>query len=298
MNSRFLLFYLMLLFFWGCNQPPKYVLEQQEMEDLLFDMHLLEASLKIGGYRYGSPREQQFFYGELLDKYGLSKATYDSCLSWYTRHPRYFERICENVLVRLDTLSNEAQRGIFHLIDSVNAVERVDIWTLPRKYILPPDSPFRQVDFCIEDTLLTANDRYELILKQRIGKQDSSLRRHIVLYLNYLNGEVDSVYTTTHSDNLLRRYTLRLKADKPLKIKSISGYLLGRDTAIGEMNATIDSIHLIRIYNPYRQDSIRKAVGLVDTTTYPLVSIEDKKQLPTVRPKLNPNKLLLKEFEK
>jgi hypothetical protein len=51
-----------------------------------------------------------------------------------------------------------------------------------------------------------------------------------------------------------------LPALKKLKIKSISGVLLGSKIYKGKLHASLDSISLIRKYNPKLQISLRKMV--------------------------------------
>lgn len=294
-SATTLLTLLLLMCNVSCSDRPDYVLDKKQMEDCMLEMHLLEASLKVGGYRYGSPREQQFYYAELLEKYHLSKPMYDSCLSWYTRHPRDFEKIYNKVLVRIDTITAKIERGEYHIVDSLHTIIQKELWTEKRYYSFTSDSARNQLFFNIEDTLLTTGDKYKLILKHRLGALDSSLHPHIVLYVNYLNGTIDSIYTKTYNDSILRRYTLIFEARKSLKIKSISGFLLGVDVEKGQMSATLDSIHLIRSYNPYQQDSIRTRVRQIDTSTYEL---KLNKQLPVLAPpikKINPEALQLKE---
>lgn len=105
------------------------------------------------------------------------------------------------------------------------------------------------------------------------------------MYVNYWNGEVDSIYTKTKNDSVLRRYMMQFKARKKLKVKSVSGRILGTDAARGKMNATVDSISLLRKYQSFMQDSIRAEVERVDTTSTvrvkePLVPIEKKELKP------------------
>ena len=49
--------------------------------------------------------------------------------------------------------------------------------------------------------------------------------------------------------------------------------LLGYDSVKGKMNVYLDSIRLIRRYNPVKQDSIRDMVDWLDTTVIPVDTV-------------------------
>lgn len=257
---------LVILFASSCNSRPKGVLSPKEMENLMVDMHLLEGSLRASGYEYTQENKQNEYYIALFEKYNISRVEFDSCLSWYTKNPKQFERIYTNVLSRIDTLRSDVEHGKFHPVDSTIQSGLTDLWNQPIKFRFTKDSTRNNLNFEIINDQLLANDLYELSFLHRSHPADSSINPHAVMYINYLNGYIDSIYTKTKNDNILRRYTLKFRARKHLKIKSISGYLLGNDTVKGKMGAYVDSIKLIRRYNPYKQDSIRSAVFKLDST--------------------------------
>lgn len=263
----------------SCSRKPKAVLNQKEMENLLLDMHILEGSIRASDMDYGHEEEKAAYYKALFNKYGISKEEFDSCLSWYTKHPKQFERIYANVITRLDLLRQDVEKGKYHPVDSMAMSGSENLWNLPVKYIFTKDSARNKLHFEIENPDLLANDMYELSFLHRVAPSDSSLNQHVVMYVNYLNGYVDSIFSKTNNDSTLRRYTLKFKARKNLKIKSLSGYILGNDSSAGKMDAFIDSIKLIRRYNPYRQDSIRTAIMKLDSTVVDTTSVLPKDTL-------------------
>ena len=257
---------LMSVFVASCDSRRSAgVLSSKEMENLLVEIHILEGSLRASGNYYGSGEESLQYYAALFEKYGISQADFDSSLVWYTKHPKKFERIYVNVVSRIDTLSSEINKGKYHPIDSSAFTGETNLWTKATKYVLTKDSARTKLDFRIENVELLPNDFYKLSFRHRVAPSDSSRNPHAVMYVNYSGDVTDSIYTRTHNDSVLRRYTLVFKARKNLKIKSLSGFILGNDSSAGKMNATVDSIQLIRKYNPFKQDSIRAAVLRNDT---------------------------------
>jgi len=245
----------------ACNNRPKGVLNQSEMTDVLTDLHKLDGSLSTKGYGYILDSTNSNYYNSVLEKRDVTKAEFDSSLVWYTKNPKKFEKIYANVLIRLTSLDEEVKKGKYHPVDSIAlARTKVNIWTKRSLYNLTKDSARTRLDFEIKDNNLLMGDAYILKFFQRIAPEDSCTNQHVVLRINYANGKSDSVYQTAHNDSLLRRYTFRLPANKKLKIKSVSGSLLGSKTYKGKLNARVDSITLMREYNPDMQDSIRKMV--------------------------------------
>lgn len=287
-NSYILLLAVILIgsiFITSCSRRPKGVLNQKKMENLMVDLHVLEGSLRASGYSYADENKKNVYYRTLFDKYGISQVEFDSCLSWYTKHPKQFERIYANVITRLETLRTDVEKGKYHPVDSTALSGLVNLWTLPTKYVFTKDSTRNLLHFEVVNEHLLANDRYELSFLHRVAPSDSSYNPHAVFYVNYLNGVVDSIYTKTANDSVLRKYTLKFKARRDLKIKSLSGYILGTDSALGKMSAFVDSVKLIRRFNPFRQDSIRSVVFKVDSTKVDSVTILSE---DSIRPKVLP----------
>lgn len=267
-NILFLLMVAVLLhvFLTSCDRRPEGVLNSRSMENLLVEMHLLEGSLRASGGYYGSGTDKMEYYNALFDKYGITVDEFDSSLVWYTKHPKQFERIYLNVVGRIDTLSAEILRGKYHPVDSSARSGEMNLWTKATKYVFTKDSARNKLEFKIENVELLPGDVYKLSFLRRSAPSDSSRNPHAVLYVNYANDVVDSIYTRTPNDSVLRRYTLIFKARKNLPVRSLSGYLLGTESSNGKMNAYLDSIRLIRRYNPFKQDSIRAAMHKMDST--------------------------------
>ncbi len=250
-----------------CNKRPENVLNSKEMESFLFDMYLLEASLHTGNRFYKTPREKQFYYEALFEKHQITKSDYDSSVVWYTQNPKEYSRIYEKVLKRIDTLQTSVLQRKYHPIDSLHFIEKQKLWKKIRFYILNKKLFAKKMFFEIADTNFTSQDIYQLSFTQHLSASHSDVQPYAVMYVNYLNGTVDSI-STLLSDSVKKRYTLTFKARLPLKIKSVSGWLLRYDTTKYRIKGKINSIQLYRKFNPYRQDSIRQAIHQLDTTSY------------------------------
>lgn len=250
----------------SCHIKPRGVLSEKKMEEILFEMHKTEGTLQAEDYMYSSPEQKKLYFDVVLKKYGVEQAVFDSSLVWYTKHPKEFGLVYGKVLARIDTLNAQVQRGEFRPGES-GKTQEMDIWNLRRTYKLTKDSARTSIDFEIANNdNLMVGDKYELRFLRRVAPSDSSEHPYIVLRVNYLNGKKDSIYTKTHNDSILRRYKLLFSARDTLKIKSITGSLLGAKKPKGKMNAFLDSITLVRRYNAYEQIKLKKRLETKDTT--------------------------------
>lgn len=264
-NTLFIL--VLFTVFFSCTNRPSNVLSQKKMENLLFDIHLLEGSLRVKGYYYQQEDSMNPYYSELFNQYGITRVEFDSCLSWYTKHPKRFERVYLNVKNRIENLKADVAIRKFHPIDSARYTESVDLWNQPIRLTSINKKERNNLNFEIKNENLLANDLYELSFIQRILPNDKAEKHFAVMRINYWSGKSDSIYTLLKNDSVLRKYTLKLKARDLLKIKSLNGELLGTISSESLMNSYIDSIKLVRIFNPFKQDSIKNLVNEIDYAT-------------------------------
>ncbi|HEY5508788.1 MAG TPA: DUF4296 domain-containing protein [Paludibacter sp.] len=259
--SQFAVIVSLLLVLASCSDRPKGVLNQEDMANILTDMHKLDGALVERGIMFSNDSTKMKYYNFVFAKYSISKANFDSSLVWYTKKPQEFNNIYNKVLLNLSLQEKVIKSGKYHFIDSVELAKvKSEIWKKRTKYALTKDSTRTRLDFEVVDPSLLYGDVFVLRFLLRIAPEDSCTKQHIALRLNYQNGKVDSAFAVAHHDSLLRRYTIKLPATRKLKIKSISGELLGSKAYKGKLHATLDSISLIRKFNPVFQDSLRKLV--------------------------------------
>ena len=271
----------------ACDGRPRGVLDQKDMTKILIDMHKTEAILSERGLSYSRYSSKAPYYNFVLKKYGITQAQFDSSLVWYTKNPKKFGRIYDDVTAQLTKFQKEIKGGKYHAVDTLELAKiKVNIWMQRTKYILTKDSARTHLDFDFPNQGFMYGDTYILKFLLRIAPEDSSVRQRVILRINYANGKVDSVYKTAYHDSLLRRYTFRFPAIHKLKIKSISGQLLGSSAYKGKLHATVDSIALFRQFNPVLQDSLRKMVQKADPKEYSLEPTPN--HAPTIRGKQLP----------
>jgi len=250
-----------ILLLFSCDNRPKGVLSLNKMTSVITEMHKTDAVLTERGINYGQYTSKAPYYKFIFKKYKITQAQFDSSLVWYTKNPRIFNNMYDNVLVNLNTLQKEVKNGKYHTVDTLDLYKmRTYIWNKNPRYILTHDSTRTHLDFVIKDNNFLYGDVYILKFLQRIAPEDSCINPRIVFRINYTNGKTDSISQTAFNDSLLRRYTFRFRAMRKQKIESLTGELLASKTYKGKQNAKTDSITMYREYNSKIQDSLRRVV--------------------------------------
>jgi hypothetical protein len=80
-----------------------FYLSERKMTQFLIDLHTADAIMHT---EQNTPPEKydmgRYYYPSLLEKYGITRAQADSSVSWYSRHPKQFARIYEDVVRELE----------------------------------------------------------------------------------------------------------------------------------------------------------------------------------------------------
>lgn len=250
----------------SCDNRPKGVLSQNEMTNILVEMHKLEGTFSEKSDSIVTSNDKIPYYNSILSKFNITQAEFDSSIVWYSKNPKKYEKIYSNVITRLTELNDDVKNRKFHPIDSVALKnKRIELWDSISKFTYTKDSSRTKLSFKIIDSTLQYRDKYILTFRQRIAPEDSCDGQHIVFRINYENGLTDSIYLKTQNDSLLKHYYIKFPALRKKIIKSISGDLFGSKKFKGKFNASIDSISLIREYNSLIQDSIYKMVRQAST---------------------------------
>ncbi|MDR2131327.1 MAG: DUF4296 domain-containing protein [Odoribacteraceae bacterium] len=145
----------------SCSRAP---LSEKRFTDLLIDLHTAEAILSDARVVPVGEQEKYMYYTGLFNKYGITRAEFDSCVCYYSRQTSRYEKIYESVtdvLNRRDTLLLRAWAELTRE-DTVNLAKifRVNTRdTLLREYI--------RYGYTIIDTL------YAIAIRERYTRSDT-----------------------------------------------------------------------------------------------------------------------------
>ncbi len=127
----------------SCIDRPDIVLDEEQMIDLLVDVHRAEGLLEMQqqqGAGFGSDLDtyQKEVIAAVLQKHGVSRSRYDSSLMWYAQHLKLLTRVYGHVDERLKEEHEMWSLQVTETRDFVGSMagDSVDLWTLRDHLIL------------------------------------------------------------------------------------------------------------------------------------------------------------------
>ena len=106
---RFLVTSLILLSFMGCNpdKPGKDLIPPEVLVPVLIDMHLVSALQSSMMIRELSREVDSIdTYGYIFEKHDINRVQFDSTIAWYSRHPKQFTDVYDQVVMELTRISD------------------------------------------------------------------------------------------------------------------------------------------------------------------------------------------------
>ena len=93
---------VMLLF--SCETKPKFIIPEDEMIDILVDIHISDGILNTESFPYDNlPLRPENFYKNVLAKYQIDRPTFDSALSQYSQNRTLYIAMYDKVIEKLRT---------------------------------------------------------------------------------------------------------------------------------------------------------------------------------------------------
>ena len=127
----------------SCIDRPDIVLDEEQMVDLLVDVHRAEGLLEMQqqqGAGFGTDLDtyQKEIIAAVLQKHGVSRSRYDSSLMWYAQHLKLLTRVYGHVDERLKEEHEMWSLQVTETRDFVSSMagDSVDLWTLREHLIL------------------------------------------------------------------------------------------------------------------------------------------------------------------
>ena len=177
----------------SCIDRPDIVLDEDQMIDLLVDVHRAEGLLEMQqqqGAGFGADLDtyQKEVIAAVLQKHGVSRSRYDTSLMWYAQHLKLLTRVYGHVDERLKEEHEMWSLQVTETRDFVNSIagDSVDLWTLRDHLILDrrrySDILFWEIpsdsNFVDGDTLRWRFTIRQLLPGQRRSSRSRSPYRH------------------------------------------------------------------------------------------------------------------------
>jgi hypothetical protein len=89
---------------------PSYVLDQKQYVKLLVDMALSEAASNVNIKGVATQKYDSVYKFDPLKENKITKAKYDSTLAFYSRHPKMFKDLYDEVLTELSEMKSKREQ--------------------------------------------------------------------------------------------------------------------------------------------------------------------------------------------
>lgn len=108
--TRIILVLLAVVLF-SCNKKNKTILNNEEMANVIFQVHILEEKVKeVGVQPYEEAQDVYEHYEEkLFDSLKITKSQYETSFNYYLDHPKEFNKIYASVIDTLKSLEKSAE---------------------------------------------------------------------------------------------------------------------------------------------------------------------------------------------
>lgn len=237
----------------GCSSTPDGVLPQEDMAQLLADIHIGESMVDIERTKYYNDSLRKTVKQSILLKHGATQAELDSSFSWYGRNIEEYIAVYDRVIEILNDDLKDIGSGIQEKVGSTQEGDSTDTWQGVRRYMINHNSASQYITFSIpKDRNTEKGDNFSLRMK--LINNPSSIKWGIAA--DYSDGSTEYLNANAINEGW---NTLSIVTDSTKSINKIYGYFYVIPKEFEQVY--IDSISLIRMRvdrNLYRQRATQK----------------------------------------
>ncbi|MBP3419764.1 MAG: DUF4296 domain-containing protein [Marinifilaceae bacterium] len=234
-----LLLFLSLLGACQSNAP----MDRETFTRLLVEIHLTDAVIDQGK-RHGSgftDKKNYSYYGGIFNRYGIDRATFDSCISYYSRQTQLFDEIYVDVV---DSL-NKRLTTVKRIMAKLQINDTVNILTLP-------DTLF--IDGWSKDTLIVVKNlksgKYLFEMGVKLDSFNTKGLNKIESYFirNYSKDTLYYLDSIWHKPHFIRIDSVLGQDGQAIKVDSIFTYEEREDRFIvSEKRLRVDTFKMRNI---------------------------------------------------
>ena len=239
---------------------PSQFIQPGDMEDLLVDYHIAQAMATQNSKKDDERTfNETLYFAAVLEKYGYSKAEFDTSLTYYYTRADRFAGMYKNVVKRLNesAMSLGASEGELTRFNklSLNS-DTVDVWEGRLSAMLMPCPPYNRIDFEQKaDTSFRKGDSFLFIVHNDFIYQEGMRSAEACIVMKYDNDTVVSKAFSISSSGVNQ---IRVPMLENRKVKDIRGYIYL--TPEKQVSSTlkmmiVKNIQLIRMRNKKDEDA-------------------------------------------
>lgn len=206
---------------------PSGYIQPDDMEDLLYDYHIAQTMAIENGRDDGKEDyNQTLYFAAVLEKHGVTKAKFDSSLTYYYVRADRFNDMYQHIAKRLsdDALALGASEGeVNHYSKLTSNGDTTDVWMGKLSTMLIPYAPYNKMDFVQQaDTSYRKGDSFMFIVNTDFIYQSGSRVAEACIAMRYDNDTIVSKAVSVSSSGISQ---LRIPEVANHKVKEIRGYI-------------------------------------------------------------------------
>ena len=279
---------LTLLLGAGCNKRPRGVLSDDEMVGLIADMQIAEVYMQQhnSGYYNDSIRDSAVQWA--LDKHGLSKADFDSTMTWYGRNIDDYLNLFGKVDAELAKRQNRA------IGETEKNLVSTDLWPYSRHILISENAPSNGLAFSLPLNDIPKGER--ITWKMRLKGLSSG---NVLLGVDYDNGMSSYTYQTQNGNS---KIDLTLQTDTAYNVKRVFGYMRTKEDhslpiwidSIALQQLPLDSTEYYRIHSQRKYSGFHKRVKVPEKKD----TIEEDSKIAAILEDTEGNQISVKPADK
>lgn len=272
----------------GCNKRPKGVLSDDEMVGLIADMQIAEVYMQQhnSGYYNDSIRDSAVQWA--LDKHGLSKADFDSTMTWYGRNIDDYLNLFGKVDAELAKRQNRA------IGETEKNLVSTDLWPYSRHILISENAPSNGLAFSLPLNDIPKGER--ITWKMRLKGLSSG---NVLLGVDYDNGMSSYTYQTQNGNS---KIDLTLQTDTAYNVKRVFGYMRTKEDhslpiwidSIALQQLPLDSTEYYRIHSQRKYSGFHKQVKVSEKKD----TIEEDSKIAAILEDTEGNQISVKPADK
>jgi len=99
--SYLFFFIVMVVLISSCQNRPKEVLNRKQMERVLYDVYVAEATMENDYQHFNTPEKKEAYINEVFQLHHITQAQWDTSLSWYSDRIDLYLKMNDSVKARL-----------------------------------------------------------------------------------------------------------------------------------------------------------------------------------------------------
>lgn len=246
-RSKYLILAVAGLLAASCSKVPSYVIQPDEMAELMADIHVGESVIDMNRLDYRDDSTKMLFKQSILAAHGVTQNDLDTSMDWYSHNISHYMDVYDKTIEILERRISETGNRIAAENISV-AGDSVNVWSAAAMVAVSSLSPTGFITFSLQkDENWERGDSYTWRAKFANSPQESVWG----IMADYADGSTEFITADIEGDGWRE---ISFVADSTKEARRVYGYL----NASARPGATLwaDSIMLIR--NRLQPDKYRR----------------------------------------